>query len=1189
MDLTPEYLHKVESLARSVLNNLKSVIDLLQSQPKDKGIPQNRLDDVIKEVQQVDQRIKEQLLLSTTAKDRSLSWPTSTNASYSIVCHIVGPTLKSLAHCYDILDQAPAPTPSARNKPTAPAGMLSVKQYTDAAVGLEILVHIGIEPFYEFPCPERLIPRTLRGRFTANVQSWCRMEENDAKPEKSLLEPCALLLGELLLLDRFRPMLARHVPDMHAALLQMDHTKSLPTSARSFVFDFGLVDGPKSIVDRMIQARSFQWLLRTGLNAPAWLRQAVGVHLADLSCRDLSAVVSVFVGSFPSGMQEAAATRLAQTLVTPPTGVDLKTYYHDLVNQVWAGLDHMAQTRGANRKMTLVPMLDIHRLFPASNKNLVDTSRLILEQLPEAEFERLVLPGLVRRCQKEGGIHKVVRRLGLILINCERPTERIRKLFLSRIQLFVNDPPATGTNLLGLIVRVASLPKVFSLQSKIDAIATLRSWVHTFSAAGRDDVMLVATSLVHSIAPFSGDMEHSLMVHTRPNQQVLYDPLGWDNNTADVEHVARDTESRATMLVDDILQPICATFQEEDQGQLQEPKPGVALLPSMIFQLVLTIYFSSGMQAEHSLLLSTPVEHICSILFRSEIFHIVALSTLPILCERCPPAALLYALEDGHSGILELMRLCFSMASHRFGVWQQKEMESSMCESLRAHDTTGSCFLTPAKTLRDLLCLAEAPSAWFDDDMTTSDEMLLSITSILMTLLIGILELGSRNRSDADERLIESFAKSLRPLAVIPADREDTTMSRARCQMAEMSSHAMALIASRFHHEGADAANEQDRPTCKLTQAELDLESSEPPIRARGVVSLRHAAAGLDANSRNKRSDIIRIMRLCLKALDDKESYVYLAAVQTLVALVNLQPSAILLWLLCCLGYGVLDIGDDVKIKVNSGQRAKLGEAIIFFLRRRASVYEFLPTIFDMLTWGNKKSASLKNEEMKLIATETNTYFAQGDAHPDQGEDEISHLDWDEVELRLKTGGPLFMDEEEDVVRASILNVVAEALMVSSPASICVPYLPPLVHCTVSSMQLESSRVVRRASALVARELYSAVIREAEDASNVSMECAMVLVAAEEERLFRALQRCINSDDLGDLRDAEGRMFDQATRARCTEALSLRESCDSVLAAARLVVDRVKADSENPVVKLVTVRDQNENPMIQEMSSKQLG
>jgi hypothetical protein len=90
--------------------------------------------------------------------------------------------------------------------------------------------------------------------------------------------------------------------------------------------------------------------------------------------------------------------------------------------------------------------------------------------------------------------------------------------------------------------------------------------------------------------------------------------------------------------------------------------------------------------------------------------------------------------------------------------------------------------------------------------------------------------------------------------------------------------------------------------------------------------------------------------------------------------------------------------------------------------------------------------------------------------------DRPRHEIWDEQDLRIQTGGPLFTIEKGDVVRSTRINIVRELASVFPFARNC----PVLLECCIDTLRLELSRPVGRAGASLARELYSALIHEKE-------------------------------------------------------------------------------------------------------------
>jgi hypothetical protein len=389
----------------------------------------------------------------------------------------------------------------------------------------------------------------------------------------------------------------------------------------------------------------------------------------------------------------------------------------------------------------------------------------------------------------------------------------------------------------------------------------------------------------------------------------------------------------------------------------------------------------------------------------------------------------------------------------------------------------------------------------------------------------------------------------------------------------------------------------------------LDLKSGEAPIRARAVVLLRHLACAVDdpaprtaAGSGRKEGDYgDRALDLLLDALRDPESYVYLAAIQTIAMMADERPKQMLPFLAAAVATGELPraaggapsspaAAAAAAVALSPEQRVKLAEALASCLRRRAAVCEHAPAMLDALLVARgpgagdggapARGAPPPTRDLGLLVHEaTRRYFRGGDPAPGPGgrsseppvlngpEDEFR----DEMGTRARTGGPLFDAEEADVVRAAKLSVAAElvAAASSSSASDCPGALARHCHLLVGgcldALRLDASRPVRRSGALLARELYAAVLREHERLDSPArgagswggpIPLTIALVEAGEEALAAALERCLGLDDLDDLGDDRPRFADPAAAARCREALSVRSEAEDggMLAAGRLLV-----------------------------------
>ena len=511
---------------------------------------------------------------------------------------------------------------------------------------------------------------------------------------------------------------------------------------------------------------------------------------------------------------------------------------------------------------------------------------------------------------------------------------------------------------------------------------------------------------------------------------------------------------------------------------------------------------------------------------------------LALLCEQFQPSALLGGVE---SGVLELLGLVIHAASN---------VMKSMSHS----------------------------------DAEESSEEILSLTEIILSLLIAMLELGSEKRAKADEEFFQSLQPSLSIISAGHAEHLSPDISITVTQLAEMSSHASALIAARgvdSNDPGPDSADpdstadicktQLERRIEKLSKAEEDLRSTQPPIRARGIVSIRHIARSLEPNSQERRagrplvvdvdSELLStreessllartLAKLCLDSLADDESYVYLAAIQSLVAIGDACPAEIMPLIGQAVSKGeiCLDVlSDSVQITVNVSlspeQRVKATEALIFMIRRRGEgIFLYGRNMMDMMLYGSKVQDDLGETSISVeIQRQTHLYFVNG---TEVSKDEE---DTDDRALRLNTGGPIYSTEENQLVRAGAISVVTELISVLDGTTIA-SYCGILVGLINTTLSIEISRPIRRCIASLARELYSCSLKELlggahGDASHPSSEVLLAIMSApdEESKLLQILERCVAGTSL-----SPEHTIDPATQSRCKEALEIREELVSL-------------------------------------------
>lgn len=259
-----------------------------------------------------------------------------------------------------------------------------------------------------------------------------------------------------------------------------------------------------------------------------------------------------------------------------------------------------------------------------------------------------------------------------------------------------------------------------------------------------------------------------------------------------------------------------------------------------------------------------------------------------------------------------------------------------------------------------------------------------------------------------------------------------------------------------------------------------------------------------------------------------------------------------------------IPVASTVADAVSLEQRNKLAEALVFMVQRTTTISNFASFLVEIMIFGShtpapktlsqkvSNSSDCLVDETLLQVQQTHSYFL-GEGISNCNNDEDSDEKWDAMLRRANAGGPMFVSEENDVVRASRLSVVA-SVVARAHSSLLANYCCVLVKCSLDALRLETARSLRRAGALLSRDLYQRLALEHDPGSlsyvqtsstNISM--AMAMVSAGEEVLCTALEHCVRTQDLGDNchlalseRRCDQRYFDAATVARCQEALDYR-------------------------------------------------
>jgi hypothetical protein len=727
------------------------------------------------------------------------------------------------------------------------------------------------------------------------------------------------------------------------------------------------------------------------------------------------------------------------------------------------------------------------------------------------------------------------------------------------------------------------------------------------------DVLVVG--ILQAICPNSLDLKQFPLVEPHESKGALSNrsvPTSLDGHVvlpdsrSSLTQVVEGIERRATIFIKDIVMATGFSQQQQSQEARRSGAEEQSIaLASLLFQLLLLLYLGSIDKND-----AASIQGKSSVL--GEFSHLLPMVCLPTLCENCPPEYLLTSVEGGE-GIFEIMSIVFRSTAVRLrksdvddlsGISKQngdKTGELSRLESRLAEAL--NCMFPPASSVATTNAVHTKKVPKIEED---DDEMLLSSCSILLSLLNGILELGAKSRPD--ENTLQSFKVDLHPIAeMVPVHNLSEEMLAVQSGMAEMASHALVLLVSRdISPKGARSPQDQgvtDREepfSAIIAQVEADLKSSEPPIRARGMVSLRHfvntwsetrqpskdnqkSVLSMDDKDESSNQPFEIVLGLAISALNDKESYVYLAAVHTVVALAGADPkrfvpvigSSIITGDFC----GKTISGNDCSHELSFEQRAKLAEAVIFLIRTRGSFDSELHHLLELFIFGSDSANNVLSEETnvpnaKKIQELTHTYFLNGS---DLDKDETFSVEeyWNEIGVRVKTGGPMFVSEESDLVRSSIVSLVGELVSVINTV-ITARYCKILISCCIETLVLERSRPVRRAGALLGKELYNAVVREQSNVSSswslfgADIPLASAMVEGKEEVLGKVLERCLNADDLNILGEEKKRFFDPATAARCQEALTLRSEAVSggIFAAGRLILEERRLN-ESPIARIL--------------------
>lgn len=261
----------------------------------------------------------------------------------------------------------------------------------------------------------------------------------------------------------------------------------------------------------------------------------------------------------------------------------------------------------------------------------------------------------------------------------------------------------------------------------------------------------------------------------------------------------------------------------------------------------------------------------------------------------------------------------------------------------------GALDASGAAILETVSVIVEARSS---DDSSHDDEL----EQVALGSLLAILELGSEERDQDEERILKSLSK---PLEILSApDRPSSASLAAECRV-------RILTRGATRRSPSDTKPPQSWRQA-LEAASRDLAADSPPaVKASGIVSLtqyaraatrRRQVADFDDSLLPGPDDWEPVASALVEALSDDESYVYLAAAHSLAALADANPQTILPFLCEAHETGRL-LGPHGKL-LNEHTIAKLGEALVCAVKRRGSALPaYAPKLARALIRGARPDA----------------------------------------------------------------------------------------------------------------------------------------------------------------------------------------------------------------------------------------
>ncbi|KAG3165333.1 hypothetical protein PI124_g1341 [Phytophthora idaei] len=921
------------------------------------------------------------------------------------------PTFQRLCLCMTRLDQLEAQerkkmgpqTPQQAEKPKAPAGLLSLRDYSVLQAAVELLFCWGVYPRVAagvlMPIEKRRPTRTLE--ISKDVLMWgyrgyTQVVDAELKSEETTSELLGITqaLLQLLSLPQFQPiLLPKYVVELLALLVYGEiavDTKA-PTPVQAELIRL------REMVLRVLPLRMSMSSLRAALGqaTPAANEQMVGQRfkarcgnlLSRLLMEDggIVATIEMMLGAVEEGNTQARM-QVATLICQCPSGEDPEKYATALCTQVRELLLAAVTPEKGNTSSTL----------------LGEMAALLADQLATRQpvlFDTQILSALFHPLL----IYEDSRLDASTPVGDTSEEALNRCVGIARLILCGPPPSQRFLQALAPLVRPLLHMYAFAAISKSFLAAPLRA---------------LLTAWIRSCSTAALLLQVAVLPETLPLQATLLD-CGYERNYAKQPWIS--------------LREFCAgggggislRLVKSSTSIGGEERDTTESLKALIMPLV-------ELLGDKELESSEVVGNLFSSLLLTYM-HVRKHGTTEAMDLNAKnettssPFALYEPMKNPTSveGVEMVLMLLLALIE-----CLGPSVLRSAATVLQCIGTVLETYNTPAAKLVDTEQQDESVIQTEDDENEEEDEIL----TICLGVVTTILEAGSSHRSDAEEQQLRAMLPVLEVLSRHP-----------RPEVAELASNARAQILSRGATDASDAkttrTGEQSFEEV-LREAEQDLSSQLVPLRARGVVTLTKLVRRSYSNVHDAEwtPRVHALAQVFLLHLHDSESYVYLAAVQGLAALADAHPNVAVPALVKAL--------QDPENSLES--RIKLSEALLFSAKRcgetlpkygQLFVYAYLDCIRPPPSQ-RKRVERIQNKAAKRVQL---IQEVQSDEEKTAATEELQH----------PTSAP---ESEQELLAAATLR----ASCMSNLAEVCAllqwglqPFLLDVLTCVFGVLQLE--------------------------------------------------------------------------------------------------------------------------------------